>query len=89
MPGVWRSMDDAPHDGRVIEAIVPGTYHPVKIMWITGLVNAHDEDCGGWATAPQELVTPPGWDDGVCWELNADREPSPPPVAWREIGYGG
>jgi len=76
-PG-WRPIATAPRDGT-----------PVRLRTADGCIVfaqwAQVEDFQTWL-AVTEAAHPPSWDDGVCWDLSADGEPSDPPTHWLPTG---
>lgn len=79
----WRDdMENAPRDGTLIQARIPGHGDDNMIAWTNGLVSEDYEDCGGWFFA-EDQEPPECWTDGVCWAVNADGKPSVCPSHWR------
>jgi len=75
----WKPIESAPLD------------RPVTIKTRKGRVfkAAFDAEVEGengsvfaWAEAKEDTA-PACWSDGICWAVNADLQPSDPPVAWR------
>lgn len=81
----WNSnMDEAPRDGRTIQAKIPGYGSKNMIAWTDGLLNDEQQACGGWYYIEESGRIPPEcWTDGVCWGVNAELVKSVDPVAWR------
>jgi hypothetical protein len=79
----WEPIETAPKDGTPIQAKIPGNGSDNVIFWMCGLLDADENDCGGWAFAHEEQEPPDCWTDGVCWEVNGDGVPSVKPTHWK------
>lgn len=80
----WQSFETAPTDGTEIQARIPGNGDDNVIAWETGLLNAEQEDCGGW-TFTRDQEPPDCWTDGICWSENEYGEPSIQPTHWKRL----
>lgn len=81
----WQHINKAPRDGTVILVRTVGGYY-LEAYWGDGLMNKAEQYCNGWFAAKED-IHPDCWTDGVCWEINADEEPSDQPDIWMPL-YG-
>jgi len=81
-PRGYKPMADAPLDRTIILKTWRGKSFPAR--WRDGFLDSEERDCGCW-TAEEEGNHPACWDDGVCWESNADGMHSEQPIGWKEV----
>jgi len=86
----WQPIDTAPRDGRPIQARIKGERKPRVISW--EVIEGGNEDGTGWVfgwmidpSDPNEDSPPASWDDGYCWAINSDDEPSAQPTHWMPL----
>ncbi len=79
---MWQQIETAPKDGTPFQARIPGYGDDNVILWINGLLDDGEEDCGGWCMA-DEQEPPDCWTDGICWGTNEDGVPSVLPTHWK------
>lgn len=79
----WQPIETAPRDGTAILVKTVGD-HYLEAYWGDSLMNKAEHFCSGWF-ANKEDNHPACWTDGVCWESNADEEPSDPPILWTPL----
>ena len=81
----WQSMESAPRDGTSILAQIPGNGNDNIIFWAGPFVAENEtDDAWTWVMA-EEQGWPDSWDDGVCWGINSNLEPSVRPIAWKPL----
>lgn len=76
----WLDIASAPLDRQIIVQTRSG--HIFKAKWVR-----LDDETAGWGTMEEGDLHPICWDNGFCWAINSDEEPSDPPVAWIEISH--
>jgi hypothetical protein len=81
----WQSMSTAPRDGTAIQVEIPGNGSDLIIAWFDDFIDGKGNPCGGWAFV-EDQEPPACWTDGVCWESNADDQPSIQPARWKALG---
>lgn len=89
---IWHDMAFAPGtgwqpDGATIGppvALLTAGGRLVKARYHAGAVVGAEGPCGAWI-AEEEGQHPPCWTDGICWERNAEGEPSDSPIAWMPL----
>jgi hypothetical protein len=79
--GEWRAIDDEARNGEPwLIQTARGRIFVAKMTFGVA-VNEGGEDCAAWGAVDDDFY-PPDWSDGLCWEFNADGEPSDPPVMY-------
>lgn len=75
----WKPIDTAPRQQGAHIGLLTAAGSLVRAHWID-----LDGETSGWG-AVTEGEHPSCWTDGFCWLLNADNEPSDPPLYWIEL----
>lgn len=79
----WRDMESVPTDGTKVILFTAGRC-VVKAFLDENGAEGKDGPCDVWKAA-EEGQHPYCWTDGLCWDRNADDEPSDPPILWMPL----